>query len=648
MDKNTITGFLLIGAILFGFAWLNKPSETELAQQKHFQDSINALAPVTVNSVTNTTTTNETPAIDTIQSDTLSAEQQASNQFGAFAPSVNGQEKLYVLENNLIKATISSKGGQIVSVELKNYKTSEDKEGNKHPLVLFDSKKDSSSLGFTIITNNNRIVNTADLYFEAVGVNAVNKVSSGEKSFTFRLKTNEQAYIDYIYTLKADDYMVGYSIKANQMEKVMPMSVNTLQMQWHSKIKQQERSKKFESRYAAIHYKFIGEDMDNLSESKDDSEELTTKVKWIAFKDQFFSSILIADEAFNSGKISSKINEDKSSNYLKTYKADMHVPFDLTGKNATSFRFYFGPNKYKTLNDYDKGLDDDKELNLQKLVPLGWGIFGWINQFVVIPVFNFLSSYIGNFGIIILLLTIIIKMILFPLTYKSYLSTAKMRVLKPQIDEIHAKIPAAKATERQQATMALYKKVGVNPLGGCLPMLLQMPILFAMFSFFPASIELRQESFLWAADLSSYDAILTWNAQIPLLSEYFGNHLSLFCLLMTITNLAYTHINMQTTMDTSTQIPGMKVMMYIMPVMFLFIFNDYASGLSYYYFIATLITIIQTYAIRGFVDEEKILQKLHENAKNPKKQKKSGFLARLEEAQKKQLEMQKQAAKKRK
>lgn len=647
MDKNTITGFLLIGAILFGFAWLNKPSEAELTKQKHYQDSINALAPVTVTTV-NTTTESLPSTVSTTQTDSLSDEQQTVNKFGAFAPSANGEEKFYILENNLIKLTVSSKGGQIISVQLKDYKTSEDKNGNKHPLVLFDSKKDSSSLGFTIITNNNRIINTNDMYFEAVGLGTVNQVTTGEKSFTFRLKTSEQAYIDYIYTLKADDYMVGYSIKANQMEKVMPLSVNTLQMQWNSKIKQQERSKKFESRYAAIHYKFIGEDMDNLSESKDDSEELTTKVKWIAFKDQFFSSILIADEAFNSGKISSTINEDKNSKYLKSYKANMHVPFDLTGKNATGFRFYFGPNKYKTLNDYDKGLDNDKELNLQKLVPLGWGIFGWINQFVVIPVFNFLSSYIGNFGIIILLLTIIIKMILFPLTYKSYLSTAKMRVLKPQIDEIHAKIPAAKATERQQATMALYKKVGVNPLGGCLPMLLQMPILFAMFSFFPASIELRQESFLWAADLSSYDAILTWNAQIPLLSEYFGNHLSLFCLLMTITNLAYTHINMQTTMDTSTQIPGMKVMMYIMPVMFLFIFNDYASGLSYYYFIATLITIIQTYAIRGFVDEEKILQKLHENAKNPKKQKKSGFLARLEEAQKKQLEMQKQAAKKRK
>jgi YidC/Oxa1 family membrane protein insertase len=233
----------------------------------------------------------------------------------------------------------------------------------------------------------------------------------------------------------------------------------------------------------------------------------------------------------------------------------------------------------------------------------------------------------------------VIKIVLFPLTYKSYLSTAKMRVLKPQIDEINERIPATKPKERQAATMALYSKVGVSPLGGCLPMLLQMPILFAMFSFFPASIELRQQSFLWASDLSSYDAIVTWQTQIPIISKYFGNHLSLFCLLMTITNLVYTHINMQSTMDSQQQIPGMKVMMYIMPVFFLFFFNDYASGLSYYYFVATLITIAQTLIIRSFVDEKKLLQKLHEHARNPKKQKKSGFMARLEEAQRKQAEI---------
>ncbi len=638
MDKNTIIGFLTIGAILFGFAWYNQPSKEEIAQAR-YNDSITSLTPKVISPIT-------TAPIEVPLKDTIAIEEKAVNTYGPFAQAALGEDKEYTIENNLIKIIVSAKGGQISMVELKNYKT-KDKDGD--PIVLFDSKKDNSSTNYNIITNDNRIINTMDMYFEGVSVRKKSSVLSGEQSFTFRLKTNTGAYLDYIYTVKADDYMIGYSIKAHNMGKVMPLGVTYLPMQWSSKIKQQERSKKFESRYASIQYKFLGDDIEKIGDTKSEDEDFTTKVKWIAFKDQFFSSILIADDAFTSGQLTSTTIEDNTSPYIKEYKAELHIPFDPTGQTATNFKYYFGPNKYKILNDYDKGIESDKELNLQKIIPLGWGIFGWINIFVVIPVFNFLSTYIGNFGIIILLLTLFIKLLLFPLTYKSYMSTAKMRVLKPQIDEINARIPATKAKERQQATMALYGKVGVNPLGGCLPMLLQMPILFAMFSFFPASIELRQESFLWAQDLSSYDSILTWSTHIPLISEYFGNHVSLFCLLMTITNLVYTHINMQTTMDTQQQIPGMKVMMYIMPVMFLFIFNSYASGLSYYYFIATLITIIQTYSIRYFLDEEKLLLKLQTNAKNPKKKKKSGgLLARLEEAQKKQIEMQKQAAKKKK
>ncbi|MDR3705347.1 MAG: membrane protein insertase YidC [Paludibacteraceae bacterium] len=635
MNKNTVFGFLIIGALLFGFAWYNKPTQAQLKQQQQYNDSIAAIneAKSQVNAATKTAANGKT---DSVAGDTVSKAQQAINQYGAFAPAATGQNKLYTIENKLIKLTVSSKGGQIVSVQLKNYKTNDGK-----PLFLFDSQKDSSSFGFNLVTANNRLVRTNDMYFDGVNITPASVVTDGEKSFTFRLKTSEKGYIDYTYTLKADDYMIGFTVKANQMETVMPLGVNSLELQWNSKIKQQERSNKFENRYAAVYYKHIGEDMDNLSQGKDDQTSVSTRLKWVAFKDQFFSSILIADDAFTSSKLSSKM-EEKTSSYLKDYKADMNVAFDPTGKKETGFRFYFGPNKFQTLHHYDKGTESDKKLHLEKLVPLGWGIFGWINQFVIIPLFNFFSSFITSFGIIILLLTIVIKIVIFPLTYKSYLSTAKMRVLKPQIDEIHAHIPASKAQERQQATMALYKKVGVNPMGGCLPMLLQMPILFAMFSFFPAAIELRQQSFLWAKDLSSYDAVLTWNAQIPLLSQYFGNHLSLFCLLMTITNLVYTHINMQTSMDNSQQMPGMKYVMYLMPVVFLFMFNDYASGLSYYYFIATLITILQTIIIRNFVDEDKLLQQLHENAKNPKKQKKSGFLSRLEDAQRKQVELQKQ------
>ena len=285
------------------------------------------------------------------------------------------------------------------------------------------------------------------------------------------------------------------------------------------------------------------------------------------------------------------------------------------------------------MSQYDKGVESDQKLGLQEIIPLGWSLFRWVSRFLIIPMFNFFGTFISNYGIIILLMTIVIKLILLPFTYKSYMSTAKMRVLKPQIDEINAKIPADKAMERQQATMALYKRVGVSPMSGCLPMLLQMPILFAMFSFFPAAIELRQQSFLWAQDLSSYDAIFSWDAYIPLITPYFGNHISLFCLLMTITNVVYTKLNMANQMG-GQQMAAMKWMMYLMPFMFMFMFNDYASGLSYYYFISLLITIGQTYLFRLFVDEEKLLKKLE--AKKQKPAKKSGFMARLEEAQRQQ------------
>ena len=403
-------------------------------------------------------------------------------------------------------------------------------------------------------------------------------------------------------------------------------------MQWASKIRQHERVRKFEDRYSSIEYKFVADDIEKLSESKNDEKKLANKIKWVAFKDQFFSSILIANDALNSTTLKSTL-ETENSGFLKSYSAEMSVPFDPTGKIPTTFRWFFGPNQFKILAAYDKGVSGDSELRLNKLIPLGWGIFGWINQYAIIPMFNFFSQYISNFGIIILLLTLVIKIVLFPLTYKSYVSSAKMRVLKPEIDEIHSKIPADKAAERQKATMDLYGKVGVSPLSGCVPSLLQMPLLFAMFSFFPAAIELRHQSFLWATDLSTYDSIMTLPFTIPF---GFGNHVSLFCLLMTATNIVYTKLNMANT--TTADQPGgemMKWMMYLMPLMFLFMFNSYASGLSYYYFIATLISILQTYIIRATVDEKKILAELHakrnSKAKNPVK--KSGFMDRLEKMQ---------------
>ena len=629
MDKNTIIGFVLIALILIGFSVMNKPSEEEiryqdssaLGQKQKYEQEIKVQEAAKA----------ATAAINydsTIVVDSDSA--RLADVMGDFSAAAFGEEKFYVVENEVLRLTFSNKGGRIYSAQLKNYRTHD-----SLPLVLFDAEE--SKMGFILTTNNNRVVNTSDLYFEPVS--EVQKDSAGNQVFTMRLKTAGNAYMDFVYTLRADDYMLGFDIKANAMNTVMPAGTNVLDMQWSSKIRQQEKGRTFEERYSNIQYKFVADDVEKLSESKDDEKKVSNRVKWIAFKDQFFSSIFIARDAFTATSLKSKV-EDKESGYLKSYDAEMAVGFDPTGKNPTGFDIYLGPNQYKILSSYDKDLKGDDRLLLRDLVPLGWGIFGWVNRFAIIPMFNLFSRFISNFGIIILLMTVVIKLVLFPLTYKSYMSSAKMRVLKPEIDEIHARIPAEKAAERQKATMELYNKVEVSPMSGCLPTLLQMPILFAMFSFFPASIELRQESFLWADDLSAYDAIVSWNTYIPLVTNYFGNHVSLITLLMTIATLVSTKLNMANTATPDQPGAGMmKWMMYLMPIMFMFIFNNYASGLSYYYFISTLISIAQTYAIRGSIDEKKLLAQLHAkrktNEKNPAK-KKSSFMERLEKMQREQ------------
>jgi len=624
MDKNTIFGFVLIAVIVLGYMQITKPSEKEIAAQKRYNDSIALVQQSKANVAVKT--------ISKTVSDSVAVTDTTSNSgaFGDFSVASKGEDKFYTLENELVKITLGSKGGRIYSVQLKKY-SKRDSLNNAHPLILFKEK--DSNLGFTFVTNNNRVINSSNLYFEPVS--GITKDAKGNQTLILRLKTTGQAYIDFAYTLPANDYMLGFGLKAKDMNTIMPTGTNSLDMEWTSKIPQQEKGRKFEDRYSSIEYKFVADDVEKLSESKNDEKKLANKVKWIAFKDQFFSSILIADEALNSTNLKSTL-EGENSGYLKTYDANMSVAFDPTGKAPTTFRWYFGPNHYKTLTAYDKEAKAGSELSLNKLIPLGWGIFGWVNRFAIIPMFNFFNRFISNFGLIILLLTLVIKLVLFPLTYKSYMSSAKMRVLKPEIDEINARIPADKAAERQKATMELYGKVGVSPMSGCIPSILQMPILFAMFSFFPAAIELRQQSFLWATDLSAYDSIMTLPFTVPF---GFGNHVSLFCLLMTATNIIYTKLNMAN--QSTTDQPGgamMKWMMYLMPLMFLFMFNNYASGLSYYYFIATLISIIQTYVIRGFVDEKKILAQLHaKRASNSKKPaKKGGFMERLEKMQREQ------------
>ena len=627
MDKNSIIGFVLIALIVLGFYQLNKPNEAEQARINHYNDSV-ALAEQkaqTSKTLNGTAVSKDSATVKDSTSKVISAD-----AYGDFSISAKGEEKFYTLENELIKVTISNKGGRVYGVQLKKY-SKKDSTNKALPLILFNDQ--DSKLGFTLATNNNRVLNSSNLYFEPV--TAISKDAKGNQSLIMRLKTNGNGYIDFVYTLPVNDYMLSFGIKANGMNTVLPSGTNSLDMQWALRLRQQEKGRKFEDRYSAIEFKYASDDIEKLSESKDDKKPISNKVKWIAFKDQFFSSILIADDAISAGNLSSAL-ENENSGYLKSYSAEITVPFDPTGKTPTKFRWFFGPNQFKVLAAYDKGVSGDAELKLNKLIPLGWGIFGWINQYAIIPMFDLLSKVFSNFGVIILIMTLIIKLILFPLTYKSYVSSAKMRVLKPEIDEINARIPADKAAERQKATMELYGKVGVSPLSGCVPSLLQMPLLFAMFSFFPAAFELRQQSFLWATDLSTYDSVMTLPFSIPF---GFGNHVSLFCLLMTVTNIVYTKLNMAQT-ATADQPGGamMKWMMYLMPVMFLFMFNSYASGLSYYYFIATLISISQTYIIRATVDEKKILAELHakRNSKKNNPTKKSGFMERLEKMQREQ------------
>ncbi len=619
MDKNTVLGFLLIGAILFGFSYLNQPSKEQLALQ-HKNDSI-ALVEQSKAAAAEAQARN----VKVAQSAIVNSDSANASQFGVFAKAAIGTEKLETLQNEFLEVKFSNKGGRIASVRLKNYVTHD-----TLPLILFQG--DESAFGLTLLTNNTRLVNTADLYFVP---------TLKDSTLTMSLVADNGAKIDFVYTIQPKNYMLKFNVKTAGLETVLASNAKSMELNWSQKLRQQEKGAKNENRYAQLYYKFAADEVDYLSETKDDSKELANSVKWVAYKDQFFSTVLISNQNMISVNVGSKLLKEKG--YLKEYHTQADVEFDPKVKKDLSFNYYFGPNHYPTLHKLDKGVVEANKLHLDKLVPLGAAVFRWINEFIVIPLFNWLEKWIGSYGIIIFVLTLIIKTVLFPLTYKSYISSAKMRVLRPQVEEITAKYTKDQAMEKQKATMDLYSRAGVNPMSGCLPMLVQMPFLIAMYMFFPTSFELRQESFLWATDLSTYDSIYSWSQHIPILSDYYGNHISLFVLLMTATNIVYTKFNMDATNTGQAQLPGMKTMMYLMPLMFLFFLNEFAAGLSYYYFISTLITILQTLAFRQFINEDKLLAKLHENAKKPAK-KKSGFMARIEEAQKKQQQLAREAA----
>ncbi|MBQ9603260.1 MAG: membrane protein insertase YidC [Paludibacteraceae bacterium] len=614
MDKNTWIGFLLIAAIIVGFTLLNRPSKEELAERQRVQDSISVARQAMV----------EAQRIsDSISLSLEAADATAPEKVEESKP----EEQWITLQNEHLKLTLSSYGGVIQRAELLDYHASGD---TVNPLCLF--RADESSFGFTLITINNRILHTSNLIFTPV------ETGDPRKAIMRLPGTTEDAWLDFVYEL-SDNYMVHLALVPHNMQNELAQNVNSLELHWRQLIPQHEQGRKFEERYAQLQYMVTGGEMEKLSENKDDSEKESARVKWIGYKDQFFSSVLIADDAFSSSYFTSTV-QGKNSGYIKEYTTQTSVPFDLNGRTETGFRFYLGPNHYHTLKAYDDGVARDERLRLNKLVPLGWKIVSWINTALVIPMFDLFTGWGLHIGIVILLMTIVIKLIILPFVFVSYKSSAKMRALRPQIEEINAKFPAEKMQERQQATMQLYQQAGVNPMSGCLPMLFQFPVLMAMFWFLPTAIELRGKSLWWADDLSTYDAVFHWGFNIPLL----GDHLSLFCLLMTIANFGYTFITMQS-QATDPNMKFMKYMMYAMPLMFLFIFNDYAAGLSYYYLLSLFITILQTMIFRWALDDEKMLREMEENKKKKAGKKKSGFMERLEAMQREQQKLARERAK---
>jgi YidC/Oxa1 family membrane protein insertase len=602
MDRNSLLGLVLIGAILIGYSYLTVPTSEQLAAQQKTQDSL-ALIEKNKKAVVASKQT-VVKAIDTnsVVADTLAgtladslATQALSNKYGVFAKAATLDTSVYTLENKLIKVKISSKGGKVKSVELKNYKNWEGK-----PVTLFEG--DSSEIALNFFANN-RSVSTRDLYF--AGIKSSNTIA-------MRLYAGSQdKYIEFLYSLKEDDYKLGYKVNFVGLNDVIALNTNYVELSWKQLLKNQEKDMSMERANSTIYYMFTDNEVDYISETENEAKDLTTKVKWVAMKQHFFTQVLIADTEFEKPTRIETKNGEEGDTYVKSTKSSFTLPYTHNAQESFGMHFYFGPNHYQILKSQGH--------NLEKQIPLGWGIFGWVNRFIVIPIFNFLNGFNWSYGIIILILTIAIKLLLLPLTFKAYLSQAKMKVLKPEVDEIQGKFKE-EPMKLQQEMMGLYRKAGVSPLGGCLPMLLQMPILIAMFRFFPQSIELRQQSFLWATDLSTYDSILDLSFTIP----FYGDHVSLFTLLMTVSTLLITKVNSSSQMAN----PQMKWMMYLMPIIFLGVFNSYSAGLSYYYFLANMISIGQQYLFKSFVNEDEIHRKIQENKKKPTK--KSKFQQRLE------------------
>ena len=654
MDRNTITGLVLIFLVFIGFSLynnsqLNKGFEKaiEIADSYYakgeFENArteyINALRykPNHPDAIAKVRELNvklgledeakvvETTANDSVNSRDVAkslspalsvAEREAvkqTDQYGAFASAAVGENEFITLENNILEVKISLKGGKVISARLKEYRTHD-----SLPLFLFSG--DSTIFGFNFFTYDNKPIKTNDLFFEPVDDRTSFNAINASESVVLRLMSGENSYIEYKYTLAPDKYMIDFDVIFKSMEGIIAANQNKIGVDWKMYIPQKEKGRQNEENYSTIKYKYFQETdvgtLKMMSKKETESANLTARLNWVAFQGQFFSSVLINNNFFLSGGSIESNRTISSEKYIKHYSSELEIPYNHGIDNAVSLKFYFGPNSIPILKE--------EGMELEKIVFLGRSIIGWISRFVIVPTFNWLNGSISNYGIIILILTIIIKVVLFPLTFKSYQSTAKMQVLKPLVDELGKKYPKQEdAMKKQQATMDLYKRAGVNPMGGCLPMLLQFPILFAMFRFFPVSIELRQQSFLWATDLSTYDSILTLPFTIPM----YGNHVSLFTLLMSASNILI--MKMSGTQPGSDQ-PGMKMMMYVMPVMMLLILNNFSAALTYYYFLANILTYLQNKVSKQFINSEAVLATLEANKKKPVK--KSNWQQRIEAA----------------
>ena len=625
MDKNTIIGALLIGAVLIGFTLFQQSSPQPQATPTTDTTQVVALS----QSALRATGTGADGC-------TIDHPEDSVSVVGPVLPAYQQErpEQTVVLKNKKLTLKLSNKGASPVEATLADYT-----DQQKKPVQLF--RQGDATLNLPLRTLENKIVNTSTAYFDIV--------SQSDSATVLRMQLDSVAYLDFAYSLRPDDYRVGLTITGHELRRLLPVNMTTQDVEWRQRMPQQEQSWKFEGQYSGIYYHFPKGDVERLETSSESTEEIKESLQWVAFKDKYFSSVLINQRTgFQNNKLTLQA-EKEGSGYVRSCSLVASFPMSVKEEvTQVPLTFIFGPNDYELLQRYDAELSqNDAPLQLDHLVYLGMSVFRWINKYLIIPIVTFLSGFLSNWGIIILLMTLIIKMLLWPFTHKSYLSQAKMRVLKPQIDEINAKYPGKDQEammKRQTETMNLYRSAGASPMSGCLPMLLQMPFLIALYMYFPTSILLRGQSFLWAEDLSTYDAIISWDFNIPLISSFLGNHLSLFCVLMTVTNVIYTRYTMSQSPSSAEGMAGMKMMPYIMSIMFFFIFNQNASALSYYYFVSTLITILQYLAFRWTLNEEKLLHELEENKKKPRK--KSKWMQRLEEAQRLQQEQQRKAQKK--